>query len=137
MDLEADPVTILGWFVRRWRCETTFEEARRHLGVETQRQWSDLAILRTTPTLFGLFSLVTVWASEIHRRHGLPLTATCWYPKRTPTFSDALAAVRAELWRAETFATSRSNVEGMKMPPVFSSAFCWSLAGLNKRAKSR
>ena len=116
-DLEAEPVTILGWFVRRWRCETTFAETRRHLGVETQRQWSDLAILRTTPALLGLFSLVTVWASEIHRRHGLPLTATCWYPKRTPTFSDALAAVRAELWRAEAFATSRSTVEGMKMPP--------------------
>ncbi len=115
-DLEAEPVTILGWFVRRWRCETTFAETRRHLGVETQRQWSDLAILRTTPALLGLFSLVTVWASEIQRRRGLPLMTTCWYPKRTPTFSDALAAVRAELWRAETFAISRSSGEGTKMP---------------------
>ena len=115
-DLQAEPVTILGWFVRRWRCETTFEEARRHLGVETQRQWSDLAILRTTPTLFGLFSLVTVWASEIQARRGLPLNAARWYPKCTPTFSDALAAVRAELWRAEAFATSRSNGEGTEMP---------------------
>jgi hypothetical protein len=113
-DLEADPVTILGWFVRRWRCETTFEEARRHLGVETQRQWSDLAILRTTPTLFGLFSLVAVWASEIQARRGLPLNAARWYPKRTPTFSDALATIRAELWRAEAFAISRSNGEDTK-----------------------
>src|SRR5947208_12955947 len=55
-DLEADPVAVLGWFVRRWRCETTFEEARRHLGMETQRQWSELAILRTTPALLGLFA---------------------------------------------------------------------------------
>jgi hypothetical protein len=115
-DLEADPVTVLGWFVRRWRCETTFEEARRHLGVETQRQWSDLAILRTTPALLGLFSLVAVWAAEIRARRGLPLGATYWYPKRTPTFSDALAAVRAELWRAEAFATSRSDPEATKIP---------------------
>ena len=115
-DLEADPVTILGWFIRRWRCETTFEEARRHLGVETQRQWSDLAILRTTPALFGLFSLVASWASELQARHGPPLDAARWYPKRTPTFSDALAAVRAELWRAEAFAISRSDAENPKTP---------------------
>jgi len=115
-DLEADPVTVLGWFVRRWRCETTFEEARRHLGVETQRQWSELAILRTTPALLGLFSLVAVWATEIQARRGLPLDAAYWYPKRAPTFSDALAAVRAELWRAEAFATSRPDPEGTKIP---------------------
>lgn len=60
-DLAATPATILGWFVSRWRVETTFQEVRAHLGVETQRQWSDLAILRTTPALLGLFSLITVW----------------------------------------------------------------------------
>ena len=115
-DLRVDPVTILGWFVRRWRCETTFEEARRHLGVETQRQWSELAIPRTTPALLGLFSLVAVWATEIQARRGLPRDAAYWYPKRAPTFSDALAAVRAELWRAEAFATSRPDPEGTKIP---------------------
>ena len=115
-DPAVDPATVLGWFVRRWRCETTFEEARRHLGMETQRQWSDLAILRTTPALLGLFSLVAVWATEIQARCGLPLGAAYWYPKRTPTFSDALAAVRAELWRAEAFATSRPGLQGTRIP---------------------
>src|SRR5215207_2169300 len=47
-DLEADPRRILLWFVMRWQMEATFQEARRHLGVETQRQWSDMAIQRTT-----------------------------------------------------------------------------------------
>src|SRR5208283_2879507 len=61
-DLDRDPVTILSRFVFRWRIETTFQEVREHLGVETQRQWSDLAILRTTPALLGLYSLVTIWA---------------------------------------------------------------------------
>ena len=66
-DLAAEPARILGWFVSRWRMETTFQEVRTHLGVETQRQWSDLAILRTTPALLGLFSLVAVWADELAR----------------------------------------------------------------------
>ena len=56
-------------------------------------EWSDLAIPRTTPALLGLFSLVAVWAAEIQARHGLPLYVAYWYPKRAPTFSDALAAV--------------------------------------------
>ena len=64
-DLDGEPTEILGWFVRRWRVEVTLAEVRRHLGVETQRQWSDLAILRTTPALLGLFSLVTLWADRI------------------------------------------------------------------------
>src|SRR3954447_825568 len=43
----------------------SFQESRRHLGFETQRQWSDRAIHRTTPLLLGLFSLVTLWAAEL------------------------------------------------------------------------
>ena len=63
-DLGAKPEQILRWFVLRWQMETTFQEARRHLGVETQRQWSELAIRRTTPALLGLFSLVTLLAHQ-------------------------------------------------------------------------
>jgi hypothetical protein len=63
-DLRAAPGQILAWFVRRWQLEVTFEEARRHLGLETQRQWSNLASARTTPALLGLFSLVTLLAES-------------------------------------------------------------------------
>jgi hypothetical protein len=80
----------------------TFEEARRHLGVETQRQWSDLAIHRTTPLLFGLFSLVTLWASELAAKTGtLSVLGAAWYKKSDPTFSDCLATVRRILWVEE------------------------------------
>ncbi len=84
----------------RWRMETTFQEARAHLGVEPQRQWSDLAILRTTPALLGLFFLIAVWADQLAR---IPISAVrpqtaAWYAKREPTFSDAIAAVRRALW---------------------------------------
>ena len=93
---------ILTWYAMRWASEVTFEEARRHLGVETQRQWSDLAIHRTTPLLFGLFSLVTLWASELAAKTGkLPVLGAAWYKKPNPTFSDCLAAVRRILWAEE------------------------------------
>src|SRR5918912_2699492 len=96
-DLRADPADILRWFARRWRTETTFEEARRHLGMETQRQWSDLAILRTAPALLALFSLVTLWANQLAAERGPVLECVRWYPKPLPTFSDALALVRRQL----------------------------------------
>jgi hypothetical protein len=59
------PHRIVAWFVQRWQVEVSFEEARTHLGLETQRQWSDLAIARTTPALLGLFSWVTLGRSCI------------------------------------------------------------------------
>ena len=62
----ADPTQILEWFVLRWQLEVTFHEVRTHLGVETQRQWSDLAIARTTPALLGLFSWTTLAAHALH-----------------------------------------------------------------------
>jgi hypothetical protein len=112
----VDPVILLGWFVRRWRVEVTFSELRRHLGVETQRQWSDLAILRTTPALLGLFSLVTLWATRMLADRQLDLDFVRWYPKPEPTFSDALALVRRELWASPTFGTSREDRDVMKIP---------------------
>jgi hypothetical protein len=102
--------------VRRWRTETTFEEARRHLGMESQRQWTDLAILRTTPALLGLFSLVTMWASQHAIERGPMLECVRWYPKPLPTFSDALALVRHELWTAQISATSPAGRTAQNVP---------------------
>jgi len=115
-DLDADPVDILRWFVRRWSIEVTFAEVRRHLGVETQRQWSDPAIARTTPALLGLFSLVTLWAHDLYATQTpVPRTAS-WYSKPLPTFSDALARVRRELWTHHDFGTSAAVPDLVKLP---------------------
>jgi hypothetical protein len=100
-DLDADPLDILRWFVRRWSTEVTFAEVRRHLGVETQRQWTDPAIARTTPVLLALFSLVTLWSNDLRHDRQLRARTASWYPKPLPTFADALATVRAELWRSQ------------------------------------
>jgi len=94
---DVTPQQIIAWFVGRWNIEVTFEEIRAHLGFETQRQWSDRAVERTTPCLFGLFSLVVALAATLHPR-ALPLRETSWYHKTEATFSDALAAVRQHLW---------------------------------------
>ena len=107
---------VLRWFVRRWRTETTFEEARRHLGVESQRQWSDLAILRTTPALLGLFSLVTLWADQLATERGPVVECLRWYPKPLPTFSDALALIRREVWTAQVFAISPAAQTARNVP---------------------
>jgi hypothetical protein len=90
-DPTVSPAQIIAWFVARWPLEVTFQEVRAHLGVETQRQWSDLAILRTTPALLGLFSLVTLFAQARLAGQPLPVRQAAWYAKSAPTFSDTLA----------------------------------------------
>jgi DDE superfamily endonuclease len=94
------PEEILKYVVQRWSMEVTFEEARAHLGLETQRQWSDLAIQRTTPVLLGLFSLVTLAALRYHEAGWLSAEQTAWYVKEEPTFSDCLRWVRSRIWQA-------------------------------------
>jgi DDE superfamily endonuclease len=93
-------------FMKRWSLEVTFEEGRAHLGIETQRQWSDLAIERSTPLLFGLYSLVTLFGRALHPDGYIPVAQAAWYRKQTATFRDVLAAVRRRLWGQETFPTS-------------------------------
>ncbi len=97
-DQRASAQQIVEWFVLRWQLEVTFEEARAHLGVETQRQWSDLAIARTTPALLGLFSLITLFAHQLLQEREMPVRQAAWYPKTVATFSDTLAFVRQQLW---------------------------------------
>ena len=117
-DLKATPAMILGWFVSRWRVETTLQEVRTHLGAETQRQWSDLAIMRTTPALLGLFALITVWAGDQARNTASAPqpNVAAWYRKDQPTFSDAIAAVRRVLWCPPNFSMSPKPGETVEIP---------------------
>lgn len=115
-NLNQTPQQILEWFLLRWQVEVTFAEVRAHLGVETQRQWSDLAIARTTPLLLGLFSIVTLLAHRLARRGTLPVRQSAWYAKSQPTFSDAIALVRQRLWRRTSFFTSLSPRHLTKIP---------------------
>lgn len=115
-DPTAAPTDILCWFVRRWRMEVTYEESRAHLGIETQRQWSDKAIARTTPALFGLFSLVTLLAHRLLGEQPCPVRRAAWYAKPLPTFSDTLALVRHYLWTQTDFRLSPADDDSPKVP---------------------
>ena len=105
-DTEATPEQIIAWFVQRWQLETTFQEVRTHLGVETQRQWSEKAIVRETPALLGLFSLVTLAAKPYVQQQGIWGRQASWYRKKQATFSDTIALVRYHLWRDASFCIS-------------------------------
>ncbi|HEU5230361.1 MAG TPA: transposase [Ktedonobacteraceae bacterium] len=96
-------------FMKRWSLEVTFEEGRAHLGIETQRQWSDLAIERSTPLLFGLYSLVTLFGRALHPDGVIPVAQTAWYRKQTATFRDVLALIRRQMWAVGTFPTSPTD----------------------------
>ena len=115
-DLQATPAQILRWVVMRWAVEVTFEEARAHLGMETQRQWSEQAITRTTPILLALFSLVTVLALRLSHGGQIPVPVTAWDHKAEPTFSDGLTLGRRHLWRAPHVVHSPSAAESMPLP---------------------
>jgi hypothetical protein len=115
-DLQATPEQILQWVVMRWSVEVTFEETRTHLGLETQRQWSDRAIARTTPVLLAVFSLVTAMALQLSEGGQIPMLVTAWYHKAEPTFADCLTLVRQHLWRARYFVNSAAEAEFVQFP---------------------
>jgi hypothetical protein len=114
-DLDLDPITAIQYFVRRWRIEVTFAEVRRHLGVETQRQWSDKAIKRSTPILMALFSIVTIWAWKLQQEGKVIIQKTAWYDKKHITFSDALAAVRTRIYEHNQFLSSTNDTRNQKL----------------------
>ncbi len=128
-DLEVDPVQIISWFIRRWRMEVTFEDSRAHLGIETQRQWNDLAIARTTPVLFALFSVVTLLAHQWMPKEPAPVRQAAWYVKEQPTFSDAIALVRRKLWPAALSFTSGLQTDnaqtGQEILERFTELLCY------------
>jgi hypothetical protein len=103
-------------FMKRWSLETTCEESRAHLGIETQRQWSDLAIERTTPVLFGLYSLVALFGHALAPQGHLPCKQTAWYHKQLATLSDVLALVRRHLWGNFSFPTSPLDPDVVLLP---------------------
>jgi len=126
-DPARDAHAIIGWFVRRWALEVTFRETRDHIGVETQRQWSDQAIARTTPCLLALFSIVTLLGTRLTKRARLAVSTAAWYRKQHPTFADTLAAVRREIWSAQGFSMSGSKPNSKKLPKALREAMTYAL----------
>jgi hypothetical protein len=115
-DQSQSEIEVVSSFIKRWTIEVTFEESRAHLGVETQRQWSDLAIERSTPCLLGMFSLVALFGKALHPDGKVPVQCTAWYHKSEATFLDVLAQVRRQLWGNFTYHTSPTNPDVCLVP---------------------
>ena len=117
--------------MRRWQMEVTFEEARAHLGVETQHQWSAKAMARTTPAWLALYSSVTLMAAHRLGPNTMPVRTAAWYRKEQPTFSDTIALVRRCAWSHCHFSTSRTEAEVVKIPRAlferFTDALCYAV----------
>lgn len=128
-------------FLKRSRLEVTFEEGRAHVGSETQRQWSDLATRRSTPLLFGLSCLVTLFGQALHPGGHIPVAQAAWYRKLTATFRDVLALVRRHRWGQETFPTAPTDPDAVFVPrsPLerLSLAVCSEVGNGQSRAKRK
>src|SRR5262250_1657330 len=128
-NLEHTCEQMLAWFVRRWTMEVTWEEARAHLGMETQRQWNDRAIARTTPALLSLYSIITLNAQLLIEKGATWVRSTAWYGKTRPTFSDAIAWVRRQLWDHIHFSMSQQETDMIQIPSElferFTEALCY------------
>jgi hypothetical protein len=118
-DTELTGFQIIETYVARWNIEVTFHEAREHLGIETQRQWSDMAIARTTPVLFALYSLCVLIGNSLIKEGRVGIERTAWYTKEEIKFSDILTGIRKytletmyfckELFSRETEQKSNAN----------------------------
>ena len=127
-DLDLDAAEIVRHFVKRWQVEVTFEEVRAHLGVETQRQWADLSILRTTPVLMALFSLITIWGNYLFQQDKLTVFSTAWYQKTKPTFADLIASVRYRIWAFQNFYMLGKTPDIQKIKTNFLDHLCFMAA---------
>lgn len=114
--LDAKPAQIIEWVVMRWSVETTFQQVREDLGMETQRQWNDQAIARTTPCLLGLYSIVVLFTYRLHADGKVPIETAAWYAKSEATFSDCMIFVRKHLWRANFNFESTQKSDSKYLP---------------------
>ena len=113
LDLDSHAMNVVSEYISRWPIEVTFEEARRHLGMETQRQWSDMAIDRETPSILASFSIITLIALELQKasQDQIPIQTSSWYPKKHITFSDILAYVRRHILEKKYLSHFDQNTE--------------------------
>jgi hypothetical protein len=115
-DLDLAPAVVIGHYTGRWNIETTFEELRAHLGLETTRGWCRHTVLRAAPCLFGLYTVVALlyYALPEAKRVG----SVTWPGKEKTTFSDALASVRRWLWSEGVFPQTDGGAAVEKLPPT-------------------
>lgn len=114
-DPTYDVRRIVETYTGRWNIETTFQEARSELHVQTTRGWSRSTVLRAVPCLFGLYSVVAMLYATLPQRRRIG--GVTWPGKSVVTFSDALSAVRRWIWAEGVFAHAPDGPSVQKLPP--------------------
>jgi hypothetical protein len=119
--------TIIETYTGRWSIETTFEECRAFLGLETTRGRSERTVLRAAPCLFGLFSVVSLLYAEMPGRESVGPVVT-YRGKVGIAFSDAITVVRRQLWREGVFEAHGQSELCQKLPEPLRSLLLSALA---------
>jgi hypothetical protein len=112
--MALEPGEIVTRYARRWSIECTFQESRAHLQSETPRGRCERTVLRATPCLFGLYSVVALLyhaLPEAKRSGGVR-----WPGKTGVTFSDALCSVRLWIWSEGVFPRAGGRFGLGKLP---------------------
>jgi hypothetical protein len=118
---------VIETYVGRWNEETTFQEMRSYLGLESTRGWKEKTVLRAAPCLFGLYTVVACLYSQLPRRYRGERVVQ-WRGKAVVTFSDAITAVRRWLWREWVFAIPGYKPAFEKLSRSFRSLLLHALA---------
>jgi hypothetical protein len=118
---------VIETYVGRWNEETTFQEMRSYLGLETTRGWKEKTVLRMAPCLFGLYTVVAALYSQLPKRY-TQIRAVEWPGKQDVTFSDAITAVRRWLWQEWVFAIPGHREAFAKLSRPFRAVLLYALA---------
>lgn len=127
-DPELKPQVLIGYYTARWNIETTFQELRAYLGLETTRGWCARTVLRAAPCLFGLYTVVALLyeqlPSEAQGAGGVDYEGK----KAEVTFSDAISAVRRWLWGNWVLAKGDHAPAFAKLPEPLREVLLYALA---------
>jgi DDE superfamily endonuclease len=129
-DVSWTAAQVIETYTGRWNIETTFQEMRWHLGLETTRGWKERTVLRVAPCLFGLYTVVAALYVQLPR-HRRVAGVLAWLGKQDVTFSDAVTAVRRWLWVEWVFAIPGHTTAFSKLSRPFQQLL---LAGLTPAA---
>jgi hypothetical protein len=125
-DLTMTAKDLIETFTGRWSIETTFQEMRAYLKLESTRGRTEKTVLRAAPCLFGLFSVIALWYAHLPARQQRQTIA--WPGKTETTFSDAITAVRRWLWTDWVFETPAHRQAFTKIPRPVQAVLMYALA---------
>jgi DDE superfamily endonuclease len=126
-DITMRPQQVVEWYTQRWSIETTFQECREYLKLESTKGYGQQTVLRFTPCLFGLYTMVVLLYLQLPRP-SRALSTVLWRGKSTVTFSDMMTCVRRALWQQWVFQTQAASQEFSKLSPSLQETILYALA---------